>query len=380
MRGCAELRIIICNSSHDSILATKELGLTLVGLAVLVFLLAWWGTSRLCQRTSKLFLLDHPNSRSLHEVPTPRTGGVAIIGSLFLGLIAARGLGLLVMSEDLLWSGWVDLKIWILSLTMLLGLVSFMDDRGGVSVWFRFGCQLAASGILALGASLVLPAIEIPHFGIIELGWVGVPVTILLLAWLTNLYNFMDGMDGLAGGMTVFGCGFLAYFAWKAGHDFILVSALLLSVSSAGFLWYNFPPAKIFMGDVGSVPSGFLCGALIILGCRDRVFEFWVPLILFSPFILDATVTLISRVWQREKIWVAHRTHYYQRLVLSGWGHKKTLLAEYAVMALCGGLALFYQYASENWRLVVLGIWAMGFLSLALAVKGLEQRKQPVGS
>ena len=119
MRGCAELRIIICNSSHDSILATKELGLTLVGLAVLVFLLAWWGTSRLCQRTSKLFLLDHPNSRSLHEVPTPRTGGVAIIGSLFLGLIAARGLGLLVMSEDLLWSGWVDLKIWILSLTML---------------------------------------------------------------------------------------------------------------------------------------------------------------------------------------------------------------------------------------------------------------------
>lgn len=380
MRGCAELRIIICNSSHDSILPTKELELTLVGLAVLVSLLAWWGTSRLCRRTSKLFLLDHPNSRSLHEVPTPRTGGVAIIGSLFLGLIAARGLGLLVMSEDLLWLGRVDLKIWILSLTMLVGLVSFLDDRRGVPVWLRLGCQLAASGILALGAGLVIPAIEVPLLGTIELGWLGVSFTILLLVWLTNLYNFMDGMDGFAGGMTVFGCGFLAYFAWKAGHDFILVSALLLSVASAGFLWYNFPPAKIFMGDVGSVSSGFLCGALIILGCRDGIFDFWVPLILFSPFILDATATLVGRVWQREKIWVAHRTHYYQRLVLSGWGHRKTVLAEYAVMALCGGFALFYQYASEEWRLVVLGAWGMVFLSLAIAVKGVEQRVQHVGS
>ena len=354
--------------------------MTLIGLAALVFLLAWWGTSRLCRRTSKLFLLDHPNERSLHAVPTPRTGGVAIIGSLFLGLIAARALGLMVMREGLSSSGWVDLDSWIPGLTMLLGLVSFLDDRGGVPVWFRLGCQLTASGILALGAGLVLPAIEVPLLGTIELGWLGVPFTILLLVWLTNLYNFMDGMDGFAGGMTVFGCGFLAYFAWNAGHDFILVSALLLSVASAGFLWYNFPPAKIFMGDVGSVSSGFLCGALIILGCRDRVFDFWVPLILFSPFILDATATLVGRVWQREKIWVAHRTHYYQRLVLSGWGHRKTVLAEYAVMALCGGLALCYQYASEEWRLVVLGAWGMVFLSLALAVRGVEQRLQHVGS
>ena len=354
--------------------------MTLLGLAGLVFSLAWWGTSRLCRRTSKVFLLDHPNVRSLHTVPTPRTGGVAIIGSLFFGLIAARVLGLPVMREGLSWSGWVHLEIWILGMTMLVGLVSFLDDRGGVPVWFRLGCQLAASGILALVAGLVLPAIEVPLLGTIELRWLGVPLTILFLVWFTNLYNFMDGMDGFAGGMTALGCGFLAYFAWKAGHDFMLVSALLLSVASAGFLVYNFPPAKIFMGDVGSVSSGFLCGALIILGCRDGVFDFWVPVILYSPFILDATATLVGRIWQREKIWVAHRTHYYQRLVLSGWGHRKAVLAEYAVMALCGGFALFYQYASEEWRLVVLGVWGMLLLSLAFAVKGVEQRIQPVAS
>jgi UDP-N-acetylmuramyl pentapeptide phosphotransferase/UDP-N-acetylglucosamine-1-phosphate transferase len=352
----------------------------LIGLVFGVGVLSWWLTRRLSRRDSFLFLLDHPNERSLHDVPIPRTGGVAIIGSLFLGLIAARVLGLLVMREGLSWSGWVHLESWILGMTMLLGLVSFLDDRGGVPVWLRLGCQLAASGILALGAGLVLPAIEVPLLGTIELRWLGVPLTILFLVWFTNLYNFMDGMDGFAGGMTALGCGFLAYFAWKAGHDFILVSALLLSVASAGFLVHNFPPAKIFMGDVGSVSSGFLCSALIILGCRDRVFDFWVPFILFSPFILDATATLVGRVWQRKKIWVAHRTHYYQRLVLSGWGHRKAVLAEYAVMALCGGFALFYQYASEEWRLVILGFWGVLFLSLALAVKGIEQRIQPVGS
>ena len=380
MRGCAELLSSTCNSSHELLVLSKELGVTLLGLAVFVFFLAWWGTSRLCRHTSKLFLLDHPNVRSLHTVPTPRTGGVAIIVSLFLGLIAAKVPGLLVMREGLSWSGWVHLESWIVGMTMLLGFVSFLDDRGGVPVWLRLGCQLAASGILALGAGLFLPAIQFPLLGTIELGWLGAPLTILFLVWITNLYNFMDGMDGFAGGMTVLGCGFMAYFAWQADHEFILVSALLLSAASAGFLLYNFPPAKIFMGDVGSVASGFLCGALIILGCRDRVFDFWVPLILFSPFILDATITLIRRVWQREKVWVAHRTHYYQRLVLSGWGHRKAVLAEYAVMVLCGGFALLYQYASEEWQLVVLGAWGMLFLSLAFAVKGVEQRIQPVAS
>jgi len=353
---------------------------TLLGLAGFVFLMACWGTSRLCCRTSKMFLLDHPNARSLHTVPTPRMGGVAIIGSLFIGLIAAPTLGLLVMREGQSWSRWVNLEGSILGMTILLGIISFVDDRGGIPVWIRLGCQFAASGLLTIGVGLLLPVIQLPLLGTIELGWLGVPITILLLVWLTNLYNFMDGMDGFAGGMTVLGCGFMAYFAWKAGHDFILVSALLLSVASAGFLIHNFPPAKIFMGDVGSVASGFLCGALIILGCRDRVFDFWVPVILFSPFILDATVTLVRRVWQREKIWVAHRTHYYQLLVLSGWGHRKTVLAEYGVMVLCGGLAMLYQEASEGWQLVILGLWGMLFVSLALAVKRVGQRVQPVSS
>ena len=120
--------------------------------------------------------------------------------------------------------------------------------------------------------------------------------------------------------------------------------------------------------------------ALTVLGCRDGVFDLWVPLIIFSPFILDATVTLVRRALRHEKVWEAHREHYYQRLVLVGWGHRRTVFAEYGLMALCGGVALFYQYASGDWRLVVLGAWGIGFLSLAWAVRGVEQRKQQVGS
>lgn len=170
----------------------------LIGLVFGVGVLAWWLTKRLSCRDSFLFKLDHPNERSLHDIPIPRTGGVAIIGSLSLGLIAAQALGLLVLREGLSQLGWVE--SWILGMTILLGLVSFMDDRGGVPVWFRLGCQISASAILVFGAELILPTIEIPLLGTIELRWLGEALTILLFIWFTNLYNFMDGMDGFAGG------------------------------------------------------------------------------------------------------------------------------------------------------------------------------------
>ena len=142
MRGCVELLPIICNSSHELLSLPKEGGVTLLGVAGFVFVLAWWGTSRLCRRTSKMFRLDHPNERSLHTVPTPRTGGVSIIGSLFLGLIAVQVLGQQVMRDGLSWLGWAHLESWILGLTMLVGLVSFADDRRAVPVWFRLGVRL----------------------------------------------------------------------------------------------------------------------------------------------------------------------------------------------------------------------------------------------
>jgi UDP-N-acetylmuramyl pentapeptide phosphotransferase/UDP-N-acetylglucosamine-1-phosphate transferase len=139
-------------------------------------------------------------------------------------------------------------------------------------------------------------------------------------------------------------------------------------MSALGFLVHNFPPARIFMGDVGSIPLGFTGGALMLVGLRDGLFDLWVPMMIFSPFILDATVTVLRRAWQRQKIWEAHRNHYYQRLVLLGWGHRKTVLVEYGLMALCGLLAWGYQVGDDHARLAILGFWGFLMASLMLAV------------
>ena len=348
----------------------------LSSFAVVVLLLAWWLTGQLCTPGSRLYLLDHPNDRSLHHVPTPRTGGLAILGSVLVGLSLATVFGFSPIND---W--WRSVSqtpfqssLWILGMTFLLGGISFLDDRGGLPASLRIGVQLVAALGVVGGAGLTIQSIAVPVLGTVPFGWMAVPVTLLFLLWMTNLYNFMDGMDGFAGGMTVLGFGFLAYFAWQGRHPFILLMALLVAMGAAGFLAYNLPPARIFMGDVGSVSVGFLAAALITLGIRDRLFDVWIPIIIFSPFILDATITVLRRAFQGEKIWEAHRTHYYQRLVLAGLGHRKAVFAEYVLMLACGGAAVAYAAASELWRLAILGAWAVTFIFLAKGVRSLERR------
>jgi UDP-N-acetylmuramyl pentapeptide phosphotransferase/UDP-N-acetylglucosamine-1-phosphate transferase len=186
----------------------------------------------------------------------------------------------------------------------------------------------------------------------------------------------MDGMDGFAGGMTFLGFGFLAYFGWQAHFPVMLIIATFVAMGALGFLTHNFPPARIFMGDAGSITLGFLAGTLMILGVRDGIFEIWVPIMIFSPFIVDATVTLVRRALRRKKIWEAHREHYYQRLVLSGWSHRRTVLAEYGVMMLCGALAVLYHHTTEKGRLIVLGTWVVTFVVLGTLVSRIEQKQK----
>ncbi len=343
-------------------------------------LVAWWLTGQLAGARFASSVLDHPNERSLHDRPTPRTGGVAILAGLLSGLA---------------WTGWSSFSpngvfepallgwpaaVWVVLLTCGIGLVSFWDDRGGVPVSVRFWVHLLAASMLVVGGGLWIPPLSLPMLGAVDLGWLAVPVSIGLLVWMTNLYNFMDGMDGFAGGMTVVGGSFLAWFGWSAGFGFILVTALCAAAAAIGFLLHNFPPARIFMGDVGSASLGFLFGSLMLLGVHDQVFDLWVPIMLFSPFIVDATVTLIRRAVRGERIWEAHRTHYYQRLVLLGWGHRRTVLTEYGVMILCGLLSCGYQLADGWLRWVVLGFWGVLMGLAMLGVHHAEQRALPVRS
>ena len=183
-----------------------------------------------------------------------------------------------------------------------------------------------------------------------------------------------NGMDGLAGGMTVIGFGCLALLGWLGEHHSIFSISFLTTASAAGFLIWNFPPAKIFMGDVGSTSLGFLAGGLSVLGVYDELFDIWVPIMIFSPFIVDSTVTLFRRLFRREKVWKAHRKHYYQRLVLAGWGHRKTVLVEYVLMAAFAVIALFYQRFGESFQITLLVGTTALYIFLAYFVGRVERQ------
>ena len=230
-----------------------------------------------------------------------------------------------------------------------------------------------------LAAAMLIPAgyglreLQFPGGWTLPLGGAEFPLTLLLVTWLANLSNFMDGMDGVAGGMGAIGFGWLALLAGLQGHQALAHTAALIALANLGFLAFNFPPARIFMGDAGAVPMGFAAGGLSLWGISTDAFPFWSPVIIFSPFIVDATVTLLLRISRGEKVWQAHRSHYYQRLVLMGWGHRKTVLAEYGVMAATGATA-FVLSSWENSRLELAALagWIAFYGAVALAIRRTE--------
>lgn len=296
-----------------------------------------------------------------------------MIGSVVIGLIlVASLLAITQPSKAVLPKGVASGSLWIILSMLLVFVVSFIDDCIGLPASLRLGVQAVAACIVIAGVGLTVSAIPIPGGPTIQLGLAAVPVSALLLVWMANLYNFMDGMDGFAGGMTFWGFGFLAYLGWQAQFPVMLIISTFVAMGALGFLMHNFPPARIFMGDAGSITVGFLAGTLMILGVRDRLFEIWVPIMIFSPFIVDASVTLVKRVLHGKRVWEAHREHYYQRVVLIGWSHRRTVLAEYGVMILCGGLAVSYHHSTDNVRVIILGVWAGMFVLLAMLVHMLE--------
>ncbi|WP_051822795.1 MraY family glycosyltransferase [Desulfonatronum thiodismutans] len=337
-------------------------------------------TAYLTSGSARLRILDHPNERSLHHTPVPRTGGLAILAGLTAGMVVALAIGVLAPGASGEWKTEVPIReafpelLWSLSGALLVAMVSFLDDRKGVGVVPRFAVHVAAAFVLLAGG-LVPRALDL---GTWVWAWpvsLGILFSGLFVVWMTNLYNFMDGMDGFAGGMGLIGFGFLGLFGWLAGESGYALICWMTSLACLGFLVFNFPPARIFMGDTGASTLGFWAGALILWADGRGMFPFWAGVLVFSPFIVDATVTLLRRLLAGEKVWQAHRSHYYQRLVQLGWGHRKTVLAEYVVMLAAGvsGLILL-QFANPLWVFPGLLLWVFTYLALAMVVGWMERR------
>jgi UDP-N-acetylmuramyl pentapeptide phosphotransferase/UDP-N-acetylglucosamine-1-phosphate transferase len=300
-------------------------------LGVATGLLACLTTRLLIPLLANREILDHPNERSSHRVPTPRGGGIAVVGSVLLAwTVLARG-------------GSVPSGVFGITLgAVLLAAVSWLDDLRGLSPVVRLLAQAAA---VAIGL-FVLPAPQEPlHLAAIGLVWI----------WWINLFNFMDGIDGLAGSQAAaIGAGLLLFASVGAGADPAL-RALAAAVTGAaiGFLVWNWSPARVFLGDIGSVPLGYVLGFLL-LGLTLR--GHWrIAVILPLYFLADATITLARRLMRGERVWQAHREHFYQQAVRRGLGHAavvERVIAADLVLLGCG-------WAAEN-----------GWSATALAASG----------
>ena len=285
-------------------------------------------------------MLDRPNKRSLHARPVPRSGGISIAAGVAACAAASEVVALQGVGA-------------ILAIAGGLALLSLVDDTYALPASVRLAAHIAAAGA-ALG--VVVGIAEPALFAVL----------LLAIAWYANLYNFMDGSDGLAGGMAVLGFGAYAWVAHQTGHAALATASGGIAVATLPFLLANFHPARLFMGDVGSVPLGFLAGAMGVLGWRDGVWPLWFPVLVFAPFVCDATLTLVKRLLRRVRVWEPHKDHYYQRLVRMGFGHRATALIEYAAMAGCAATAILVRAAEPAAQAGALGAVAVVLIAIAV--------------
>jgi Fuc2NAc and GlcNAc transferase len=305
--------------------------LLLTGLA-----LSWCLTALARRHALATALMDHPNERSSHSVATPRGGGVAIVASF---LLLTLGLGFTGQIER-------SLAIAIVGAGLLVAGLGYADDRKPLPARWRFlGHAAAAAWVLAwMGPVPAMPLLGV----IVDLGWAGPALCGLFLLWMINLFNFMDGIDGIASveAITVSLGGALLW--WLTGTGGGVVLAPVFAACVAGFLLWNFPPARIFMGDAGSGFLGLIV-ALLALWCGQATPAlFWSWFILLGCFMVDATTTLLRRVRRGDKFHQAHRSHAYQHASRLLGGHLPVTLA-------CGAINLI-------WLLPVATAVALGWL------------------
>ncbi|WP_347331365.1 MraY family glycosyltransferase [Marinimicrobium locisalis] len=286
--------------------------MTLIIGGLVVLALTWALTGLLRRYAVHKQLMDIPNARSSHKVPTPRGGGVAIV---VVGLLALPALvyGTSVSLDSAIAFGGAGLAV---------AAVGWLDDHGHVAAGWRLLVHFLAAGwgLYWLGG---MP--DLTLFGWTMPGlWLALPALVWLV-WLLNLYNFMDGIDGIAGVEALTACASGLLLAWLMVPEAPLALYGVMILAALGFLVWNFPPAKIFMGDAGSGFVGLWLGLLSIYAAHQAPVLFWGWVILLAMFVSDATVTLFFRWCRRESLFEAHRSHAYQHRAAQ-WGHKATTL------------------------------------------------------
>ena len=281
-----------------------------LGVALVAFVLTSW----LRRAAPRFGLVDHPNARSSHVQSTPRGGGLGFV----VAWVTALAIGWLA-------GGFEDYWIVVALASASVAAVGLWDDRKGLSPWLRLACHLAASAMcVAALPAMPWPAPHLP-------GVVAAALLTIAVAWAINLFNFMDGIDGLAASEAAFCAAALGGLALWQGQPWEGVPAWLLAAAIAGFLPANWPPAKIFMGDVGSGFLGLALAAVSLELAVTRVLPLEAVVILPALFVVDSTVTLLRRALRGARVHEAHRSHAYQRLARRYGSHRAVTLRALAI-------------------------------------------------
>lgn len=338
-----------------------SLAAIVMALLAVTALLAWGVAAWVLRRAESLRLVQIPNHRSSHVRPTPTGGG--------LGIVVAGSLAGIVL---VLFFGWV-VGGWVLALAAVLAGVGLRDDVAHLPARVRFGVQVVvcAGGLIALGD---LPALALSGGLAFQVtGWVLFGLLLLAGVWWINLFNFMDGIDGIAGVQVIFmllaGAVLALWAEPQAVHRPVWMWMLCVAAATVGFLLLNWPPAKIFMGDVGSTWLAFMVFALALLCVQAGWLSYAAWLVLAAVFVTDASVTLLTRMLRGERWYEAHRSHAYQRLSRRWKGDRKvghrsvTLLA-----AAINGLWLMpWAWACVQWPTGAVTFVVAAYLPLVLA-------------
>ncbi len=315
-------------------------------------------------------LLDIPNERSSHITPTVRGGGLIIVS---VSLVAYT-LYTSFITDNFQWSYLVG--------AFLIALISWLDDLHTVSFAWRFLVH-AFSALIIIISLGHFQAIYVPFLGKINFGATGAVLTFFWIVWMTNAYNFMDGIDGIAGMQAV-----TAGIGWLAIGSLLGVSSTsfyggVIAFSSLGFLIHNWQPAKIFMGDVGSAFLGYSFAVLPFLSVREwsentvnQMFLPFITVLLVWLFVFDTVFTFIRRILNGEKVWEAHRGHIYQKLVIDGFPHRTVTIIYGLCSALIASTAGLCLINKDVWEIVLIFLISFQILAVLFYLLFIYKRKK----
>lgn len=311
--------------------------------------------------------VDRPNYRKVHARIMPRLGGLAIFGSFLIAYFILKPQDPISNAIE---ASFISIETAIIIGALLIIITGVLDDIYEISAKAKLLGQLVAAGIVVVGGGLEISFINLPFGGVLDFGYLSIPLTILWIVGITNAINLIDGLDGLAAGVSTVALLTLAVMAFIMGDIFVMSTAALLAASTSGFLVYNFHPAKIFMGDTGALFLGFMISVLALMGFKNvTVVALIIPIIMLGVPISDTFFAIVRRVREKKSISEADKSHLHHCLLNIGFSHKQTVLIIYGIAALFGLAALLFSQAT---------LWG-GILLISVMLVAIELFVEVVG-